>query len=275
MLYNLLSTVCQNRFSLIAKSQINQKDAAVLQTIDVLHVNGKYYDITKLDPSADAHGWSYAEHNVYSEIPIDPDVLLKNCPEMMGLYPAMTETDQAWRCEGVCWSVWDEVRRCTTCLERWCWDATFGTSSGEHPFVRVVTTDAEGNTVVVGNALLRRQTEACLRLFWRIHLSLAFGRALSMHSTSMSDGDPKLAKIAREAEILQQRGKHGTAVTICAFHALFKTYREEYGRTHGRFDGGIGDTLMAMLRVMLQTSETQEESKVRCKILVLTYTVRR
>jgi hypothetical protein len=250
------------RYSLIQQDQINNPEAVPLRYLDVMHYRGRLYDVTQVDASADSHEWSYAEHVAYAAKPVSPPERMDKCREITVLFSGISPTDHAWRCEGVCYSTTPEVLRATTCLERLCWDATFATSAGEHPLLRIVSTDAEGNSVVVATALLRRQTEECLRIFWRTHITLTYGRALRMHMTSMSDGDPKLAKTAQEAAVLQERGRHGTAVTICAFHAVFKTYRDDYGRSHGRFDGGIGETLLAMLRVMLQTAETQAESKV-------------
>jgi hypothetical protein len=193
---------------------------------------------------------------------------MEGCVEILDIEslrnPALPSSEYVWRCEGLCWSMEAEVRRGTTCMERFCWDATFGTSSSENPFMRIVSTDAEFNSVVIATALVTRQSESCLRLFFRTHVNLMYGRALNLHMTSSSDGDPKLAKIAKEAAILENRGKHGVAVGLCTFHAMDKVYNDVYGKSHSLFDGGTGDTLLAALRVMLQASETQDEAKVAC-----------
>jgi hypothetical protein len=228
-----------------------------------MRITGKTYNITDVKDFT----WSYSEHVVYAREAEMPTIMdgchsITEIEELRRLdeFPLK---DFVWRCEGLCWSFSAEVRRGTTCMERFCWDATFGTSSSEFPFLRIVATDAEFNSVVIATALVTRQSEGCFRLFFRTHVNLMYGRALNMHMIAMSDGDPKLAKVAKEATIVEGRGAHGAAVTLCTYHAMDKMFSEDYDRSHGQFDGGTGRTLVSALRVMLQDSESQDEAKVR------------
>ena len=259
------------QYSIVSKNDVYSACATAAITITLMGYGTKMFDISSVDVATYANTWwSYAEHQVFQQKKVDPP-LINGCKAVTDINHAIhlsapeyiNNNKYAIRLDTVCWTYAKDAHRGAVCTERICWDATFGTSRGRHPFIRAVAADAEGNTVTLGNALVLSQDQVTFRAFWRTHMTMSFGRSLRAHAVSQSDRDPNLILVAQEAASLNKNN----VVTNCTFHALDYHYRKLYHRCHGRFDGGIGTTLLEMLRTYLQTTETVEEAKIQEAII--------